>query len=179
MPLWIGEQHHTGDGVVGFFIQDGQSDYKQFNSAFAEPDAATDYLKQNRRVEVPADDQAEGTTISLIMDSLASIHLISGMLPVSEQRIPLDRIEAALDKLYLTLYAGPLLVGEESYVMPLTKLPNRDWEFITPGEAEEWIEAENLHPSNGNAFLAKPPFRAVEGWLKLKVGGPHGIETTK
>ncbi|MFD3257145.1 hypothetical protein ACE3MQ_00865 [Paenibacillus lentus] len=179
MPLWIGEQHHTGDGVIGFFIQDGQSDYKQFNSAFAEPDAATDYLKQNRRVEVPADDQVEGTTISLIMDPLASIHLISGMLPVSEQRIPLDRIEAALDKLYLTLYAGPLLVGEESYVMPLTKLPNRDWEFITPGEAEEWIEAENLHPSNGNAFLAKPPFRAVEGWLKLKVGGPHGTETTK
>ncbi|MDR9857199.1 hypothetical protein RJP21_26735 [Paenibacillus sp. VCA1] len=179
MPLWVGETHHTGDGTIGFFIQDGQSDYKQFNSAFAEPDSASDYLKRSNQIYVSADDQAAGTTLSLILDPLASIHLISGMLPVSEQRIPIDRIEDALDQLYLTLYAGPMLVGEESYVMPLTKLPNRDWEFVTPGEAEEWIETQNLQPSNGNAFLAKPPFRAVEGWLKLKVGGTNGSETSK
>lgn len=173
MPVWVGEQHHTGDGVIGFFIQDGQSDYKQFNSAFAAPESRSDYLKQNHQIHVSANEQSDGTTLSIIMDPLASIHFISGMLPVSEQRIPQDRIETALDRLYLTLYTGPLLVGEESYVIPLTNLPNREWEFITPGDAEEWIETQNLHPSNGNAFLVKPPFRAVEGWLKLKVGGPH------
>lgn len=176
MPVWIGEQRHSGDGAIGFFLQDGGlSDYKVFNSAFVKKDTKSDYFKENHEFHVSADEHSAGTTLSIIMDPLASIHLISGMLPVSEQRIPLDRIETALDRLFVTLYTGPLLVGEESYVMPLSRLPNREWEFITPGEAEEWIETRNLHPSNGNAFLAKPPYRAVEGWLKLRVGGrnPH------
>ncbi|MFC6332031.1 hypothetical protein ACFP56_05300 [Paenibacillus septentrionalis] len=175
MPLWIGEQHHLGDGVIGFFKQDGVSGYKHFNSAFAPSDHASDYLYRNNQVDISADEQSDGTTVSIIMDPLASMHLISGMLPVSVQRIPQDRIESALNRLFLTLYVGPLLVGEENIVMPLTKLPNREWSFITPSDAEAWaeawIETKNLQPSNGNAFLAKSPFRAVEGWLKLNVRG--------
>lgn len=178
MPVWIGEKQHTGDGTIGFFIQDGKSDYKQFNSAFANPNSdSNSYMKCNNQIDIAADDQSAGLTVSIIMDPLASIHLISGMLPVSEQRIPPDRVETALDRLYLTIYVGPLLVGEETYVMPLTKLSNRDWSFIMPGEAEAWIETQHVKPSNGNAFLAKSPFRAVEGWLKLKAGGSHESET--
>ena len=146
MPLWIGETHHTGDGAIGFFVHDGQTDYKRFNSAFADTKSVSDYFRHNHQVDVPADDQANGTALSLIMDPYASIHLISGMLPVSEHRLPPDRIEAALNRLYLTFYLGPLLAGGESFVMPLTQLPNREWEIITPGEDGTWIETSNLHP---------------------------------
>ncbi|WP_235286097.1 hypothetical protein [Paenibacillus tarimensis] len=169
MPLWIGETHHTGDGAIGFFVHDGQTGYKQFNSSFADTGYASDYFKHNHQVDVPADDQANGTALSLIMDPYASIHLISGMLPVSEHQLPQDRIEAALKRLYLTFYLGPLLAGGESYVMPLTQLPNRQWEFITPEDDGEWVETTDLQPSNGNAFLISSPLRAVEGWLKLKL----------
>lgn len=172
MPLWIGETHHTGDGMVGFFVQDDydQTGYKQFNSAFADTGYTSDYFRHNRQVDVSANHQANGTALSLIMDPYATIHLISGMLPVSEHRLPPDRIEAALNRLYLTFYLGPLLAGGESYVLPLTQLPNREWELITPGDDGAWVETSNLHPSNGNAFLVPPPLRAVEGWLKLKLG---------
>jgi len=169
MPLWVGEKHHSGDGVIGFFQLDGDSEYRQFNSAFVKKDRQSDYLKCNNEITISADEHAEAKTLSLILDPMASIHLISGMLPVYEQRIPPDRIETALANLFLTLYAGPMLVGEENVVMPLTNLPERKWSFITPQDIENWIETDKLSPSNENAFLAKPPYRAVEGWLKLNI----------
>ncbi len=178
MPLWIGERDHTGDGTIGFFVLDGEHNYKQFHSAFITEDLKdalnNDYFQSEYTVDISADTTARGTTIALILDPLEAIHLRSGMLPVSEQRIPRDRIESGMEQLYLTLYTGPLLLGEEGWLMPLTRLPEREWSFITPGDGNLWIETDHLQPANGNAFLAKPPFRAVEGWLKLQVGGKHG-----
>ncbi|QDH23259.1 hypothetical protein [Saccharibacillus brassicae] len=184
MPLWIGEQRHTEDGTIGFFVQSGDSaqhGYRQFNSAYAPENVqehtpeneASGYFRRNRRIDIPADERAEGTTVSLILDPLSSIRLISGILPVSEQRIPQERIESALNRLYVMLYTGPLLLGEGRPLLPLTRLPDREWALITPGEAEDWIETQPLQPSNGNAFLAAPPIRAVEGWLQSKKGGDH------
>lgn len=180
MPLWIGEKDHTGDGAVGFFVLDGEHNYKQFHSAFIteglQDKLNSDYFQSEYTVDISADATANGTTIALILDPFEAIHLRSGMLPVSEQRIPTDRIESGMEQLYLTLYTGPLLLGEEGWLMPLTRLPEREWSFITPGDDKLWIEIDHLQPANGNAFLAKPPFRAVEGWLKLQAGGKHGAE---
>ncbi|WP_322922695.1 hypothetical protein [Paenibacillus campi] len=173
MPLWIGEERHTGDGAVGFFVLDGEHDYTRFNSAFIQGMPQSDYLQPNYRLDLAVDAGAACTKIAVILDPMEAIHLRSGMLPVSEQRIPPDRIESGMEQLYLTLYTGPLLVGEGGWLMPFTRLPERDWTFVTPGDEDVWLEIESLQPANGNAFLAKPPFRAVEGWLKLKAGGTH------
>lgn len=174
MPLWIGETQHTEDGVVGFFLKDGLSEYNQFNSAFVAEDSTTNYMKKNNQIEIAADDQSMGTQVALVMDPMASIHLISGFLPVSEKRIPKDRIEFAMNNLYLTFYTGPMLLGEGTSVMPLTNIPNREWAFIYPSGDGGWYETKNLQPANGNAFLSKEPIRAVEGWLKLKEEASSG-----
>lgn len=169
MPLLVGEKNNFEDGVIGFFENNGEKTYTQFNSQYA-PSESSDYFKSNNKVDVPMTESGDSQLLTLLMDPLQSVNLISGMLPVQTHNIPQNRIENALNALYLTLYTGPILVGEEPLVLPFANLPDRKWSFMVPLIEDNWLEISELYPSNGNAFLAKEPIGIVEGYMKLKAG---------
>ncbi|EHQ89890.1 hypothetical protein [Desulfosporosinus youngiae] len=172
MPLVVGERDHLEDGVIGFFIENGQKTYAQFNSIYCQEETS-DYFNKNNKADIPMAVSGKNQTLTVLIDPLQTMNLISGMLPVMTQRIPQNRIETALNSLYLTLYTGPILVGNEPLVMPYANIPDRAWSFIVPLGDDKWYETSDLYPANGNAFLAKDPIGIAEGFLKLKAGENH------
>lgn len=169
MPLIIGENSHLNDGTVGFFINNEKDTYSTLHICVEEDNLTSDYFNSNNQVLLQVEEVSEGCTISILSNPLSSVHFISGMLPIYDVSLPQQLVEKQLNKLYLTFFAGPLLIGVENFVTPISIIENRTWSYIHSNEKQEWVETNNIEPANGNAFLAKYPISIVEGWFKINL----------
>src|SRR5690606_8252892 len=114
MPLIIGENSHLNDGTVGFFINNEKDTYSTLHICVEEDNLTSDYFNRNNQVLLQVEEVSEGCTISILSNPLSSVHFISGMLPIYDVSLPQQLVEKQLNKLFLTFFAGPLLIGVEN-----------------------------------------------------------------
>lgn len=160
MALRLGDQRKRSDGLAGFFRKQrgGETDYSQFYAYGSNRDDQG-YIRFDNRVPLPINDPVEHT---LLFDPTQVIHLITGILPVRQVRIPDAAALAAQERLNMQMLTGPVLAGEKELRLPLAVLPGKRWSFFTEGEGEQFpIQAI---PS---AFAEEYPLKMLEGFMRL------------
>ncbi|MCE7996838.1 MAG: hypothetical protein HEP71_33060 [Roseivirga sp.] len=190
----LGDMATREDGVMGYFASSsvgGTTDYSVFNSVAApDPSVTQAYVKQiggadANYIQLPFD----GTTtemVTLLVDPRAGIHATTGILPVTDIKIPDQFISAALEQIEITFKTGPLLTRvskaptsdkqSPTYTDGINFLPLAEkhgkwswWEsaVASVGADPTWTGYDLLNPGT-QAELPDAPATLREGYLKFK-----------
>lgn len=160
VALRLGDQRKRSDGLVGFFRKDLEksTDYSQFY-AYGSNQDDLGYIRFNNQITLPINNWVCQT---LLFDPTQVIHLISGMFPVYQTRLPEAETQGALERLNLEMLMNPLLVGGRELQLPLAVIPGKRWSFFTQEEGERFPV-----PSNQFAFTEEYPLKLLEGFIRL------------
>ena len=169
-PVRMGDISQICDGLLGYFVQDGQGDYRIFHTPHgaSQPKQPSGYVSYDHTLKLNLETARQQVHVTLLMDPRAELHLTSGILPVSVAQLPPDYVSGTLDTLSVTFGITPLVNPPERVCLPL---PSVDasffWSWIERSGIEEWQEISKI--TDDNAKPAFPDQRCIikEGWLKL------------
>ena len=174
-PLRLGELTQTEDGLVAYLVE-SQGGYR--NNTIYSPAASA---PARHKVEQPAFDNilltlnGQPFTLSLLVDPRAAVHATTGVLPVSNLRIPPDQYSAALQKLAMTFFTHPMLAPQQGLVTPLPRETGYDWSWIQPlGQAVQELP-QKANAVNEYAIFGYTPQTLMEGWLQLKAAAKPSV----
>lgn len=176
VPVRLGELSDLDDGLVGYFIDDGEeAAYRTFYSPVASD-------QDSHGVVIPAFDQIRLTTqpgsaplmVSMMIDPNAAIHATTGLMPMKELTIPSSMITDALESIAVTFLATPILGGSTAQ-MPVPEESGYAWSWVTQEEGVGKWKVEPLTKGNALSLLQQ---QVQEGWLKLSHVPDHGVPPT-
>lgn len=171
-PLQLGNLPQAGDGLAGYFVvEEKPSDFATFYATGVQTRArgAEAPAKVVSAIEnpLPATFSSGPTTVALLHDPAFGVHATSGILPAAKIAVPQDLYAAALGRLEVYFYAGPVLLHDFTVDLQLPNLPGFQWSWCRKGPAgwtsEPWKAAADQHAVSGY----KPPY-LQEGWVILK-----------
>ncbi|MEL6153055.1 MAG: hypothetical protein AAFQ78_03440, partial [Bacteroidota bacterium] len=176
-PVKLGDHTHFEDGVIGYFTTpDGKAiDYTTFHASTPNPTPHSHittedaiHLQPYSILDKTSPSQPTlGQNVSLLVDPRASLHAITGILPVKAIKIPEDQYVEALKSIYVTFLTAPVLSSmsqDKQISVPIGLEPGKKWSWIEM-EQSEWVEKQLLTGPQRSIF--KNPQQAYEGWLKL------------
>lgn len=188
-PVKLGDHANFEDGVVGYFTDNGEGvDYTTFNAAIPDPSDNEHIVSGNNVLLQPNSSVLNESlgkakkemqqTISFLVDPRASIHAITGILPVKSIAIPENQYVSALKSIYVTFNSAPVLndmKNGERIDIPLGLESGKKWTWLEIAkekgskengqEDTKWKEKETVKNSQQKIF--KNPQQIYEGWLKL------------
>lgn len=172
-PVRLGEYRQLNDGLVGYWLEDHNSEGVTYlNNKFYSP--GSDVL-DNQWIESQFN-SAEGPInflhsiedapqfISMLMDPLGSVHATVGILPNKEISIPENAYTKAMSAIEMTFLTAPILTDHDKIQIPLPKDENFTWSWLerTQYQPEEsWSEVKSVAEITIHAF--------TEGWEKYGV----------
>lgn len=171
-PVRLGDLSDINDGMIGYFIDDGEETaYQTFYTPYAPTEAGN--TNDSHGVVEPAFDQivvnadpaASPVLVSMLMDPHASVHATTGVLPVKALNIPPGIISDGLSAMAVTFLTTPVL-GNGTPAMPVPDESGYTWAWVTQG-AGQWAVSDinGAGPRGPLTMLAQ---QAEEGWLKLQ-----------
>lgn len=168
LPVYLGEEVHQNDGLVGFFITDGKVDYSEFYNCSSEREFASSYFVNSNEINIPMK-SINSISFTMLIDPLAGTHIKSAMLPVKYVQISNDIVNNALKNLYFTIFNASFLSNIDDVRMPFPMINHRNWSFMLAEGNNKWHEYKTVEQSNGNAFLSQDPQSIIEGYMKMNV----------
>jgi hypothetical protein len=172
-PVRIGDPGKLGDGVVGYFVDDGSSGVYETFSAPALTTGANGVqppdLARTSLTPVTGDDTSVPLTVTLIMDPRGSVHALSGILPVKEITIPPAFYSTAMKRIAATFLTAPVLATAAGPELTLPPEPGYRWTWVSrQGANGPWQEQpQTASAPTAAGFVAGQ--RILEGWLRLTV----------
>ncbi|NET81454.1 MAG: hypothetical protein F6J94_05655 [Moorea sp. SIO1F2] len=147
---------------------------QQLDSNNDNAEAASDpYIVSNPQLHLPPD----GTTthdLTLLVDPRGSIPVISGYLPVQYLTLSPGPVTLALNNMFVTFRAGPVLLNSTEIQLPLPAAIKGDWTWVERSGVTTWRESDPLTSSTSSAQLPSTRPNVNEGWLKLS--GALGLQ---
>jgi len=181
-PVRLGDVNLLKDGLVGYFIEDGEQTYNKFHSAYGFGENTqkdgSDYVISDHNdhhdhlIKLTCDPQAKPVLLTLLMDPRGGIHITSGILPTKFIELPHHHISEALSKMEVSFMIAPLiasLTADDAIDMPLPSVSKGDWSFSYQESQEKWRKMEATSKEM-NAISTPGERTIVEGWLKLNKG---------
>lgn len=163
LPVQLGSTELLDDAVVGCYLND---DYTCVVSVYASEHGGS-YARPGR-AELTLRDSA--ALLTMITIPHATIHAVTGLLPVLGQVVPPDVLTPALRAIAVTLRTGPVVSDTAATVLPLPTA-GVPWSWLqytdTLTSAGEYPVAE----ADATARLPDVPPVIREGWLKVLPGG--------
>ena len=119
----LGDQATRRDGVIGYFADskkknDGKTDYGRFNSVVApETETHQDYISpigplgattEPNFIRLPFK-SGRSAFVSILVDPRASMHAVTGLLPIKKVDVPAGLVEVALSRIQVGFAMGPIL----------------------------------------------------------------------
>jgi hypothetical protein len=191
--LRIGDVAHSGNGVVGYFLDD---DYTRFYPvhgysmqtgtfmaalrmgahntgnalrALAAPKAngagANPYVVPDALIPLAADGTVRRLTV--LMDPRGTVPLISGYLPSKTLRLQPGPVDAALGAMAVNFRIGPLLTDPRQIRMPLPAEIRGTWTWVERDGLTLWNESTPGAASTAIATFSNTPPQLTQGWLRL------------
>jgi hypothetical protein len=166
-PVRLGEYRLLNDGLVGYWIEDGDG-YKddRFYSSQAEdvndPNIITHHgtaITQNLTLT------SSPLKLTMLVDPRGVVHVTSGVLPTRQISIPPDQYASVLKKLSVTFMTAPVLTDQEGIRLNLPKESGYSWSWLERPSAPVWVQNEQIQATDNT--LKFTPQRLVGGWLKL------------
>jgi len=194
-PLRIGDVAYTGNGVVGYFLDD---DYTRFYPvhgystqtgnfmatlrsgvrsagaalrAFADGaqrgglEADNPYVVPDALIQLAADGSTRRLTI--LMDPRGMVPLISGFLPSKTLTLQPGPVSSALNAMAVSFRIGPLLTDPRQIRMPLPAEIRGSWTWIERTGLTLWQETTPAGANSTVATFSNTPLQLTQGWLKL------------
>ncbi len=130
-PIRLGEYEQLNDGVVGYWIEDGDS---YSNDTFYTPqsDPVTDahiYTHADNPAPVQQTIADAPVCVSMLMDPRGTVHDTCGALPAKEINIPPDQYTAALQAIEVIFLCAPILTDVGKINVPLPNESGYQWSW--------------------------------------------------
>jgi hypothetical protein len=166
-PVRLGEYKQFNDGLVGYWIEDGdgyQDD--KFYSSQAEDVKIPHILTHNGKA-ITQNLTLTPTPLKLTMlvDPRGEVHATSGVLPTKRISIPPDQYAGILKKLAVTFMTAPVLTDHDGIRLNLPQESGYSWSWLARPSPSVWRETERIQAADNT--LRFTPQRLVGGWLKL------------
>jgi hypothetical protein len=101
--------------------------------------------------------------MTMLVDPRGSIHAFSGILPVVSLGIPGELVKPALEKMFFTFRAGPLLTSPDEVRVPRPAEQQGRWSWF-----DHVLELSvPLAEADGRIRFPTTPPLIKEGWLKF------------
>lgn len=181
-PVRLGDVNLLKDGLVGYFIEDGEQTYDKFHSAYGFDENTqkdgSDYVISDHNdhhdnlIKLTCDPQAKPVLLTLLIDPRGGIHITSGILPTKFIELPHHHISEALSKMEVSFRIAPLiasLTADDAIDMPLPSVSKGGWSFSYQESQGKWRSMEATSKEM-NAISTPGERTIIEGWLKLNKG---------
>ncbi len=180
-PIRLGYRGMMDDGLIGYF---NGSDYEVFN-AVCSPAVSSQYVLPIGSQRILPDDplpyanwiylqfgEANTAYVTMLVDPRASVHAVSGILPMASVTIAPQFVAAALSKICVSFRVGPLLTasrpaksGVPSVAMP--QPPPRDGTWSWAQEVEFAWQSFPISQATSVATFTTAPLKIRSGMLQL------------
>lgn len=184
-PVRLGDQATRQDGTIGYFLDD---DYSCFNSVAATetPGFVAQIGPLGRAAAgnyIPVGfDAKSAALLTLLVDPRASVHAISGVLPVKQLDLPARFVDPVLARMEIGFRIGPLLTPLQptpalagtqaefahSISYPASAETAGAWSWWEPGAASAWA-GYGLVRATATAAFGTQPNALREGILQLTI----------
>lgn len=172
VPVTLGDPGKLGDGLVGYWVDDGSSGaYSTFHApapsgghGVVDADPGATALTPRGSADATAD-----LALTTLLDPLGSVHATSGILPTEAIALAPELYRDALNQIAVTFFTGPVLApGAAPDAPPPLPVPAKagfNWSWLSrTGTA--WSEQAVDEAATPKAGLVSPQ-HAEEGWLRL------------
>lgn len=166
-PVRLGEYRQFNDGLVGYWIEDGDV-YKdnKFYSSQAE-DVGNPNIITHHKTAITHDLALTTTplTLTMLIDPRGDVHATNALLPTKSINIPPEQYAGILRKLSVTFMTAPVLAEQGSIHLNLPKESGYSWSWLERPSASVWQLLDQIQATDNTLKFA--PQRVVGGWLKL------------
>ncbi|MGO4408910.1 MULTISPECIES: hypothetical protein [unclassified Brevundimonas] len=167
VPVRLGDLSDVDDGLVGYFIENGDDTYRAFYSPAAAASDKHGLIKPGfGQVFVTSDPAAAPAFLTMLVDPHAAVHATTGLLPMKELTIPPTMIADDLADMAVTFLTTPFIFGGAPE-LPTPEEGGFVWNWVAQNGAGWTIEPVQS-PSGA---ISTGPRHAVEGWLSLSPTG--------
>ena len=172
-PARLGDTSQICDGLLGYFVKNGDDTYKIFHATnciddHPKKDREDGYMNYNHTISLNASKGYDQVKLTLIIDPLAGVHVTTGILPVNYNEISPDYISGALNNMDVTFNMNPIINTMSKFGVPLPAVDNTyQWSWIYHPDKVSWIEITDFDTISSNANFQPNPNEVSEGWLKL------------
>lgn len=166
-PVRLGEYEQQNDGLIGYWIEEGDKFadnlfYAPQTNDIDDPNIITHGESSFTIDLAPAEPPVYMT---LVFDPRGKLHATSGILPVKEIDIPPAHYAQALQQIEVSFLNAPLVTDGAQLFLPLPSMPGYNWSWVQR-QSDNWEETTNIKPLRTDA-----PFSVtqtiLEGWMKL------------
>lgn len=184
-PLQIGHEHHSHDGLVGYFYKDDSSKKLEFYSHYATKDensikrlSSENYIKLKPIAPSLENDEINRVKETILFfDPFANVFAYTDILPRCKLTLPSDLIKSALDKLEISFRMGPLLTQRDAcktqdIVMEsvrLLKPPIKENVYWNDESIESNAKEVLILPAEQDAHYRTQPNEAISGYMKFNL----------
>lgn len=180
-PVRLGDSRIGDDGLVGYFVDDGSTTaYARMRLAAVQTPGTGQgphvYFDYGSTVEVAcARSRDPAIRLTLLMEPMQAMHIVSGILPVSRVMLPSSLVSASLAELELPFLVAPIL-GERDPdpkvaagpAVPLPTEGHKEWTWLSyPDDMSPSHEVPAQSDSQPASTLDTPK-ALYEGWLKYR-----------
>jgi hypothetical protein len=175
LPVRLGDQRSTNDGLVGFFRGEPpvRRDASSMVSSPFYPSWGFDFgnvaypgLRSTQDLEL---DYQMKLRVTLLMDPQARVHVTSGILPKSALELSRAQLRGAKELREVFFQAAPVLGTPTTPYVPKPSDDYGQWSWTYRPSVTGWAEDPDMVSA---AELAGPSVgwpTLTEGWLKLKI----------
>ncbi len=177
IPVRLGEHAMLNDGLVGYWLDNGDSTGRIANTFFSpQADAATDtgdWVTVYKSTQPPLHLKLNGSPqkLTMLFDPRGKLHATTGVLPTKVIDLPADQYRLALETMQVSFRAMPILTAKGEIELPLPAEPGYEWHWTernkTPEHQGRWQTPQRVVPASTDAHF-KSPQEIKEGWLLLQ-----------
>lgn len=145
-PVRIGEHGQLNDGLVGYWVEDGdgfagEKFYAPQSEAPAGAPVADDPLVPRGAAPIYLEQAPSSPprTVSMLVDPRGVVHATCGVAPTKAIDIPADQYQPALRAIEVTFLTAPVLTERGSIRVSLPDEPGFTWSWLMRGR-EGWTE---------------------------------------
>lgn len=163
VPVRLGEAGQLNDGLVAYWIEDGNGGYLSGTDGPAHfPEMET---SGNPADAMPFSISGDASKVTMLIDPRGTVHASCGVLPVKEISLPPDQYADVLKTLSVTFLTSPLITPVDQIQVPIPSEPGYGWSWLDHPTGFTWNRVAEIKNVTSQAGSQKQ--RIIEGWLKL------------
>lgn len=164
-PIRIGADRQLNDGLVGYWLEDLESNLKgNFfinTTEGANKEVPINYLDERiTPISQSLAPEDPDQTVCMLLDPRATVHAFSGILPTKVLDIPAEQYLDALQAIDITFLTTPILTPAERITVPRPIESGYEWQWIeqtalrsAPTDKGQWVEIREYPTMQRSRFL--------------------------
>lgn len=177
-PVKLGSLDLRNDGLIGYFLGDGTTNYSTFyashygssipaSDTFIKPIVTTDNTGAKKyQGDINLQCNGPAVKVTMLVDPRGEVHAYTGVLPVTTAALPGNLIEDFIAQLKVTFQTGPVIADPGTLRIPQPAEDKAVWKWVQATAPGTWSE-QNIMNADDKARMPDELLQLREGWLQL------------